>query len=487
MKKNLSSPAALALFLLMIPARADVVGDWNETLLQAVRTASTNPPRASRIMAMTHLSIYDAVNGIAPTHRPYLSHPAAPAGASPEAAACAAARVVLENVYSGNATVLGQIGASYTSTLATVPDGAAKDAGVAWGEARGMAMLAFRANDGSDAVVPYTPDPVPGRWRPTLPGFAPALLPQWGAMVPFAMARGDMFRPQPPPVLSSAAYALEFDQVKAIGGTTSVTRTADQSEIAQFWADGGGTETPPGHWLTIAQDVAEAEGLALEENARLFALVSLAVADAAIVAWETKYTYDLWRPITAIREADTDGNASTVADAGWLPFINTPPFPEYTSGHSTFSRSSATVLAAYFGTDAVPFTTGSDALPGVTRSYPRFSAAADEAGVSRIFGGIHFASGNIAGQASAFSLGTFVFERFLTPLNATEFTLARFTPDGFAIEATVTSGVTYRVEASNDLASWALLTTIAAGIPRISFVDVNAPAGKRYYRLVPVP
>ncbi|MDA0812186.1 MAG: vanadium-dependent haloperoxidase, partial [Verrucomicrobia bacterium] len=411
----------------------------------------------------------------------------APVGASKEAAACAAARMVLENVYAGNATVLGQIAASYTATLATVSDGAAKDAGVAWGEARGMAMIAFRSGDGSDAAVPYTPDPVPGKWRPTLPGFAPALLPQWGAVVPFAMARGDMFRPQPPPALSSAAYALEFDQVKNIGGTTSVTRTADQSEIAQFWADGGGTKTPPGHWLNIAQDVAQAQALTLEEKARLYGLVSLAVADAAIIAWETKYVYDYWRPITAIREADTDGNPSTVLDAAWLPFIATPPFPEYTSGHSTFSRSSATVLAAYFGTDAVPFTTGSDALPGVMRSFPGFTAAADEAGVSRIFGGIHFASGNIAGQASAFSLGTFVVERFLTALDATEFTLARLTPDGFAIEAQVTSGTTYQVEASDDLASWSLLATITAGRPTISFLDVNAPAGKRDYRLTVLP
>jgi len=383
--------------------------------------------------------------------------------------------------------VLGQIAASYTATLATVPDGAAKDAGVAWGEARGTSMLAFRTGDGSDAVVPYVPNPIPGRWRATLPAFAPGLLPQWGTMTPFAMARGDMFRPQPPPDLSSAAYALELNLVKSVGGTTSVTRTADESEIAQFWADGGGTETPPGHWLHIAQDVAEVEGLTLEERARMFALVSLAVADAAIVAWDAKYAYDYWRPITAIREAETDGNASTEPDPTWVPFVVTPPFSEYTSGHSTFSRSGATVLAAFFGTDSIPFTTGSDALPEVMRSYSGFGAAADEAGISRIFGGIHFASGNIAGQASAFGLGTLVANRFLTPLDATEFTLARFTPDGFAIEAKVNIGTTYRVEASSDLESWELLATITAGSPTISFVDTNAPAGKRYYKLVIMP
>ncbi|MCB1099721.1 MAG: vanadium-dependent haloperoxidase [Verrucomicrobiae bacterium] len=478
---------AFALFLASVPVQADVVSAWNETLLQAVRTASTNPPRASRIMAMMHLSVYDSVNGIAPTHRPYLNHPPAPVGASKEAAACAAARVVLENVYAENATVLGQIAASYTTTLATVPDGPAKSEGVAWGEARGMAMLALRTGDGSDGIVPYSPNPIPGLWRPTLPGFAPGLLPQWGTMVPFAMARGDMFRPQPPPDLSGAAYALEVNLVKSVGGTTSVMRTADESEIAQFWADGGGTETPPGHWLHLGQDVAEAQGLTMEERARMFALVSLAVADAAIVAWDAKYAYDYWRPITAIREAETDGNDLTEPDPTWVPFVVSPPFPEYTSGHSTFSRSSATVLAAYFGTDSIPFTTRSDALPGVTRSYPGFSAAADEAGISRIFGGIHFPSANIAGQASAYGLGTLVFNRFLTPLNATEFTLARVVPDGFAIEANVSIGTTYRVQASSDLENWELLATISAGSPTISFVDTNAPAGKRYYKLVVVP
>lgn len=476
----------LTLAILLPSTHADVIDDWNETLLQAIRTASTNPPHASRQMAMTHLSIYDAVNGIEPTHRPYINHPTAPVGASKEAAACAAARVVLEAQYASNATVMGAIAATYASTLATVSDGQSKDDGVSWGEARAAAMLAFRTNDGSDAVIPYTPNPIPGKWRPTLPGNAPGLLPQWGAMMSFAMPRNDMFRPQPPPALDTAAYALEVNILKQIGGTTSATRTANESEIAEFWADGGATETPPGHWLHIAQDVAADQGLTLEEKARMFGLISLAVADAAIVAWDGKYIYDYWRPITAIQEADTDGNPATDPDPTWLPFLSTPPFPEYTSGHSTFSRSSATVLAGFFGTDAIAFDSYSDAMPAVTRHYTTFSAAADEAGISRVFGGIHYPSGNIAGQTSAFQLGTLVVNRFLTPLNALKFTLVRMASDGLETVATVQIGKTYRVEASSDLESWELIATITAGTPTLSFTDTNAPSGKRYYRLVEV-
>ncbi|MEJ6579837.1 MAG: vanadium-dependent haloperoxidase [Akkermansiaceae bacterium] len=348
-------------------------------------------------------------------------------------------------------------------------------------------MLAFREDDGSDFPSGYTHTTDPGKWRPTLPGFSSAAFPQWGQLESFALPRNDLFRPQPPPVLSSSAYALELRWVKEIGGSDSTLRTADESEIANFWADGGATENPPGHWLDIAGDVSDQQSLGMQDRARLFALISLATADAAIVAWDAKYVYDLWRPITAIREADTDENASTTSDPTWLPYISTPPFPEYVSGHSTFSRSATTVMAAFFGTDEIPFTTGSDALPEVLRSYPGFSAAADEAGVSRIYVGIHFASGTIAGQSSAFGLGTLVANNFLAPLSDTEFSLVRHSPDGLQLEVQVTNGATYRVEASSDMQSWETLTTITAGSSTISFLDANAPAGKRFYRLVELP
>src|SRR5262249_50021577 len=192
--------------------------------------------------------------------------------------------------------------------------------------------------------------------------------------------------------LDSATWAADYHEVQAFGAAVGSFRTAEQSEIAQFWADGAGTETPPGHWNHIAREVVAMTGTSLEKSARLFALLNIAMADAAICAWDAKYTYNFWRPVTAIRSGDTDGNPATTPDSSWSSFIVTPSFPDYVSGHSAFSAAAATVLAFFYGTDDIPFTTGSDALPGVFRSFPSFSAAAVEAAMSRIYGGIHFRS-----------------------------------------------------------------------------------------------
>src|SRR5205085_8329625 len=190
------------------------------------------------------------------------------------------------------------------------------------------------------------------------------------------------FRPPGPPSLDSERYAVDYEEVKELGAAVGSTRTVEQTEIALFWADGAGTETPPGHWNSIAQIIATAQGNTLEENARLFALLNIAMADAAICAWDAKYTFHFWRPVTAINYAEPELN--------WASFIVTPPFPDYVSGHSTFSGAAATVLASFYGSDNIAFTTGSDFLPGVYRSFNSFSAAASEAAASRIYGGIHF-------------------------------------------------------------------------------------------------
>jgi membrane-associated phospholipid phosphatase len=229
------------------------------------------------------------------------------------------------------------------------------------------------------------------------------------------MRSGEQFRPPPPPALSSAGYVTSFQEVKALGAAASTTRTPEQTQIALFWADGDGTVTPPGHWNRIAQAVAVARGNSLAGNARLFALLNIALADAAVVAWDCKYKYDLWRPVTAIRCADLTGNPDTAVDPDWTPLIKTPPFPSYTSGHSTFSSAAAAVLANFFGTDALPFATTSEDLPGVTRSFGRFSAAAEEAGMSRIYGGIHWSFDNSAGLTSGRDLGDYVSRHFLLP------------------------------------------------------------------------
>ena len=224
---------------------------------------------------------------------------------------------------------------------------------------------------------------------------------------------GSQFRPVPPPALSSSMYAFDFNLTKELGAKNSATRTAEQTAIAQFWADGPGTVTPPGHWNVIARDIALQRKMALTENARLFALLNLALADAAICCWDGKYEFKCWRPITAIHEADTDRNPATGQDPAWTPLLATPPFPEYTSGHSTFSSAAATVLARYFGSDTVPFSATSEAMPSFSRSYQSFSEAAAEAGLSRIYGGLHFMSANQQGLLSGASLGAYVAEGFL--------------------------------------------------------------------------
>ncbi len=391
---------------------ADMVITWNNVLLATIRADKTPPPLAARNMAIVHVAIYDAVNAITRTHEPYAFGEKVPRGASPEAAVAAAAHRTLVALYPALEEDYDDL---LAESLEGIPPGRAK-LGVAIGQAAADAILALHSDDGINDVVPYTPGGAPGDWKPTPPLFLAPLFPQWPGVTPFCMTSGDQFLPEGPPALTSAAYTADFNEVKSLGKSDSATRTAEQTEIAFFWADGPGTATPPGHWNVIAQDVAIAKGTTLAENARLFALLNLAVADAGISCWDAKYFYDFWRPITAIREADTDGNPATTKDATWSPLITTPNFPTYTSGHSTFSGASATILANFFGTDDVSFTTSSDGLPGVTRSFDSFSEAAQEAAVSRLYGGIHFTFDNDDGKIAGGMLGAYVFDNFLRPL-----------------------------------------------------------------------
>jgi hypothetical protein len=269
-------------------------------------------------------------------------------------------------------------------------------------------VLAQRRHDGADEVVEYVPPAGPGMWQPTPPANAPAVLPQWPGVTPFALASADQFRPAGPPDVTSPEFAADFNEVKSLGARNSTTRTAEQTQIALFWADGAGTATPPGHWNEIAQQLAIDQGNNLVENARMFALLNVALADAGIASWDAKYAYHCLRPVTAIRNAAGDGNDLTEADVAWTPLIGTPPFPSYVSGHSTFSAAAATVLAGFFGTDDLTFTTTSEGLPGVTRSFTSLSQAAEEAGRSRIYGGIHFEFDNADGLALGRAVGQYV-------------------------------------------------------------------------------
>lgn len=373
-------------------ALADPVLDWNDIALQSIRIDKTAPPKASRGLAMVHLAIASASQLVDLSRPTRAEHGTELARA---AAVSSAAHDVLVALFPAQKENCDR---DLERVLATIPDGLAKTRAIRIGALTAARVIAERADDGWDAVVTYTPGGAPGEWRPTPPGFLPALLPQWPGVTPFVLPSGDALRPHGPPALTSTDYAEAFAEVASLGSKTSAARTAEQTQIALFWADGGGTATPPGHWNRIAHDVSISRALSTRENATLFALLNVALADAAIAAWDAKYAHNFWRPVAAIREAGTDGNDATMPDSAWEPLIATPPFPCYVSGHSTFSGAAAELLSLFFGTDEIAFTATSDALPGVAREFASFTAAAQEAGLSRIYGGIHYSFDDLDGQ-----------------------------------------------------------------------------------------
>jgi hypothetical protein len=408
MRIRLASAAVVVVCLLGARLSADVVIDWNNVMYDAVRVNSTSPLPATRISAAMNTAMYDAINSIARTHQPYHVDVTAAPGASREAAAAQAAHRVLSGLFPVSQATYD---AALTTSLSSVPDGPGKTAGVALGNTVGAAILALRANDGASAVVPYTPGSQPGEWRPTPPANAPAAVPQWGNQTPWAMTGATQFRnPDGPPALNSNEYTSAFDLVKDLGSLTSSTRTQDQANIAQFWAGPAGTSTPPGHWNRIAQTVAQSQGNTLEENARLFALLGIAQADALISSWDNKYHFNHWRPVTAIREAASDGNPATEADANWSSFLTTPNHPSYSAAHGTVSGASGAVLADFFGTDNISFTSSTEGFVVPDRTYTSFSQASTEASNSRLYGGIHWSFDNEAGLAGGRAVGHFIYD-----------------------------------------------------------------------------
>ena len=387
-----------------------VITDWNATLLDAVRTGGTPPPVAARNMAMVHTAIYNAVNAIDRSHSAYKVELEASAGASEEAAAAAAANRVLTSLYPAQKA---KFDAAIASSLATIPNNQAKTDGIAVGLSAADQIIALRSKDGTSTAVTFTPTTDPGDWVPTPPAFANALLPQWPKVDCFAMTSGSQFQPSGPPDLDSDKYADDLNFVKEIGAKDSLTRSPDQTAIAKFWADGANTFTPPGHWNQIAEQVSTLAENSLEENARLFAMLNIGLADAGICAWDAKYKYDLWRPVTAIQQADKDGNPETVADPNWQPLLTTPPFPEYISGHSTFSGAADSILSYFFGEDFGFVDTGEPSTNSSLRKFDSFGNAADEAGMSRLYGGIHFMSANQDGLKAGRDLGNYVVQNFL--------------------------------------------------------------------------
>jgi len=391
-------------------ASADVVTRWNDVAANAALAAciapTDNPLHESRMYAMTHLAIHDALNAIDRRSRPYAFRGQAAAGTSIEAAVAAAAHRVMATLISQIpfppaclAAGTAVVEAAYTGALAGIPGGPAKVDGIALGEAAASAILTLRADDGSDTPLfdfDYPQGTEPGEYRFT-PGFNFVFAPGWADVTPFALQRSNQFRPAPPYRIASKKYADDFNEVKGLGGddvTTPSLRTNDQTEVARFWV-----ESSPLMWNRIARTVSQSQGLTPWENARLFGLLNVALADGYIGSFEAKRHYNFWRPVTAIREGDTDGNPATAGDPTWTPLVPTPPITDHDSGHSTEGGAAAEVLRLFFHDDAIAFSTCSFTLlagsrcgePGaIFRSFASFSAAEAENGVSRILVGFHF-------------------------------------------------------------------------------------------------
>lgn len=420
--------------------------------MAAVRTDNTGPTLSTRNLAILHVAMYDAVNSVARTHQPYAFLVDAPPGASAAAAAAAAGHSVLTALYPG---VRARADEAYATWRAGVGEDASIRDGLALGEDVARLTLGNRAGDGAATEVPYIPEEAAGQWRRTAPFFRPPLTPGWRYVQPFAILEVEAFVPPPPPALDSAEYAVDLEEVRRLGGQTSAERTEEQGLIARFWSDFSYTAMPPGHWHEIASTIATDAGTDLAESARLMALLSLAQADAAIVCWEGKYRYNLWRPITAIQRADEDGNAATEKEETWDHYLVAPPFPAYPSGHSTFSKASSEVLTFFYGTDAITFDAVSDTVPGVVRTYGSLAGCADEVGMSRIYGGIHFGFDNSEGKRSGGRVANDVTAHWLLPLS--QLPLVRM--EGFdAGQARVRvhgrMGGKVALEASPDLVQW---------------------------------
>jgi hypothetical protein len=422
------------------PAVADAVTDWNVNAAKALRAGciepagSNNPLHESRAYAMMHAAIHDSLNAIDRRSHPYAFDAPLEPAASAEAAAASAARGVLVSAigeipppFSPECLQAGiaSAEADYAAALAAVPDGPAKTRGIEIGQASAATINALRAADGSDTILldfDYPQGTDPGEFR-FPPGFDFAFAPEWGNVTPFVLNHGSQFRPGPPHKVSSKKYAADFNEVKIFGGDGIVTpsaRTPDQTEAGLFWIEGSVLT-----WNRIARNVSDDRGLDLWENARLFGLLNLAIADGYIGAGHTKYHYNFWRPVTAIHTAESDGNPDTAGDPAWTPLQANYPTPDYDSAHSVAGGAAAQVLKEFFGTDHIGFDSCSLTLPAgstcedaspVVRNYTSFSQAADENALSRIHIGIHFRHAVEEGVKHGRKIGNRAVNVFLRPV-----------------------------------------------------------------------
>ncbi|ABE43596.1 vanadium-dependent haloperoxidase [Polaromonas sp. JS666] len=389
---------AASMTLAAAAVHADAVTDWNVKANDIIVAGRVGPPPANRALAIANVAVFDAVNAItgryAASGRVVLD--AAPA-ASVEAAVAAAMRGTLGKLL---VPQQAEIDAAYQAALATVPDGAARSAGIAVGEKAAAAILALRGGDGATAPDSYVPFSMPGVYVPT----ASPAVPHWGKRKPWVLASGDQLRPGAPPALSSEVWARDYNEIKALGGKTSTQRSAAQTEIARFWET-----TQPVIYYPLARAVALQPGRDVTQNARLLAAVGMAMDDALVAIFDAKYTYNFWRPVTAIRNGDKDGNDATERDPMWAPFIDTPMHPEYPCAHCVISASLGAVLQAEIGNGPMPrLATTSPTAPGVTRSWTSIAEFTQEVANARIYDGVHFRNSTEVGTALGRKVGEMV-------------------------------------------------------------------------------
>ena len=431
-KKILILPLLIALALVALAsptvARADAVTDWNLIASNAIVVTAGQPPPVSALsFAMVQGAVYDAVNAIDRGHQPYLSEPPSNPTDSKEAAgATAAFRVLvgfpdLPGLFPAQLPTLQPLYDAYIGGLPDNPPGS-KAAGITIGETTGRAMLIARMNDGRFGPPPTLYPPAPGIWRPTPPNYASDPAPWVGNVLTFIVPSAEMLRTDGPNALTSAEYAEDFNEVKDLGSLTSITRTADETDAAIFWQDHA-------HALfnRIFRTLAASQQLDIVANARLFAMTNLAAADAAIGCWNDKYYWQFWRPITGIREADTDGNPATQADPTWLPLFDpatpachppalfTPPFPDHPSGHACATGAFVNTLQNFFGTDKIGFTAFSN-KSCTTRSFDRFSDALSEVIDARVWAGIHFRTADVQGSALGNKVAHYLEKHYFQPV-----------------------------------------------------------------------
>jgi hypothetical protein len=399
----LAIQAALAL---PSPARADVVGDWNATAANVIAAKGASGPA---YFALVHVAIYDAVNSVDGRYAMFAVGPTSdPRGASREAAAASAAYSVLLALWPDQQSVLD---AALASSLAAVPDGAAKNKGVTIGTEVASAWLAARANDGREANVPYTFGTGPGVYQRTPPGFRDPVTPWLAKMKPFALTSPSQFRAYGPPDLTSQRYARDFETVKALGSATSTERTPEETEIGLFH-----TENPTLFWSRNLRNLADTRHLGIDESARLYALLFVTFGDGAIACFDSKYYYNFWRPVTAIPAADTDNNPNTDADATWLPLAATPPHPEYPAAHGCAAGGITEILRRYFGTREITFTFTSTVAGTVPHTYHSTDDLVEEIKRARVFGGMHFPTSVAHGVGMGKEVGNWVFTHYFNPV-----------------------------------------------------------------------